>query len=702
MEVIGFLGRFHPVVLHLPIGMLILAAILEVGNKGKGQKSMDLAITKTLFWSTTTALISVIFGLCLQNEGGFENDILFWHRITGILTFILSLILYILKYSGLTSTIYGVFWIIMLINLLLTGHLGATLTHGSGYLLEYLPQGIRHSLGLPDITKDITKEQSVITSMAMMEEASVFDDLINPIIQNKCGSCHNETKAKGELSFHSIAALQKGGETGSVFEAGSVKNSLMMERIHLALDHDDHMPPKGKRQLTKEEIVLMEWWITEHKSFESKVKDYSKTAEVESILTKKTKKINPVYNLDLPMPKDDKIAKVNNKGIIITRNARNNPFVEGKFKTNQEIEGDDLKALKPFAKQLISLDLGGSKITDDLLKDLSQFPHLIKVQLNNTEISDAGLVHLQTLPYLESLNLYNTKVTDKGINALQGLKHMTKLYVWDTEVTDEGLRNLQRMLPELIVFTGMNLSEQFDSIQLKAPAIQADEEIFKDSLKITLRLNIKDVNIYYSLDGSEPDSIKFKYQGPFYIHKTASVRCKAVKSGWVSSEVSAKTFVRQKYKAKAVTLAQQPNPRYKAEGANSLIDLKKGSVEFTDNKWLGFQKQPVIAVIDLGDTVEVASVTIGSIINIGSYLFPPRGMTVEVSMDGKKFKLAGSKTSPALAKAEINQIIDYNVIFKPQNSRYLRVKIASQMTNPKWHNAPGQPSWLFIDEILVE
>ena len=60
------------------------------------------------------------------------------------------------------------------------------------------------------------------------------------------------------------------------------------------------------------------------------------------------------------------------------------------------------------------------------------------------------------------------------------------------------------------------------------------------------------------------------------------------------------------------------------------------------------------------------------------------------------------KTSPALAKAEHNQIVEYNVSFKPQNSRYLRIKVASQMTNPRWHNAPGQPSWLFIDEILVE
>lgn len=700
MEIIGFFGRFHPVILHLPIGMLVIAAILEMGNRGKGQKSMDLAITKILFWSAITALFSVIFGFCLQTEGGFEKDVLFWHRIFGILTFVFSLILYILKASGFVSTIYGIAWIITIINLILTGHLGSSLTHGSGYLLEYLPQGIRHSLGLPSTTESQDVQSNL--SPANLEEALVYNDLIDPILKNKCGSCHNESKAKGDLSFHSIEALQKGGETGPVFIAGDGSKSLLSERIKLPVDHDDHMPPKGKRQLTKEEIILIDWWITQHKSFESKVKDYEKTDEVQAILNKRSKKINPVFSMDLGEINDDKIAKIYNKGIRLTRNARNNPYVEVSFSGQNDLSAASFKPLKPFAKQLISMDLSKSNVSNEMLKELQAYPNLMNLHLHNTQISDEGLLSLQSLRYLEYLNLYNTKISDKGLTSLQNLKHLTKLFVWETAVSDEGLRALQRELPELIIYTGMDPSEQFDSIQLKSPNIQADEEIFKDSLKITMRLNIRDAKIFYTIDGTLPDSTKLVYQGPFYIYKTTSLRCIAYKTAWIPSEVLSKSFVRQKYKAIGITLARQPNPRYKADGPNSLIDLKKGSVEFTDNLWLGFEGQPIEAVLDLGDTVSVTTITVGSIINNGSYLFPPRGLTAEYSLDGKRFKLAGARTSPAMTKAEVNQVVDYSLTFNPQMARYLRIKVASQMRNPRWHNAPGAPSWLFIDEILVE
>ena len=139
---------------------------------------------------------------------------------------------------------------------MLTGHFGAELTHGSDFLLAPL--------------KEPTDEQLTL------EKAEVFKDLVQPILQSKCVACHNESKVKGELRLDQLTGIQKGGKSGALFVAGNPELSLLIQRIHLPLEDEDHMPPKEKLQLTDEELEILRLWVISGARFDQKVTELPK------------------------------------------------------------------------------------------------------------------------------------------------------------------------------------------------------------------------------------------------------------------------------------------------------------------------------------------------------------------------------------------------------------------------------------------
>jgi Leucine Rich repeat len=108
-----------------------------------------------------------------------------------------------------------------------------------------------------------------------------------------------------------------------------------------------------------------------------------------------------------------------------------------------------LAGLKHLKK--LTLGLGGSKITNQGLAELSDLRELEHLDLSNTAISDDGLQHLKNLTGLRFLALNNSKVTGTGLQHLKALGDLAELELTDC-ATDEGLKtisgakNLQRLL----------------------------------------------------------------------------------------------------------------------------------------------------------------------------------------------------------------------------------------------------------------
>jgi mono/diheme cytochrome c family protein len=89
----------------------------------------------------------------------------------------------------------------------------------------------------------------------------VYTGIVKPIFDEKCISCHGEQKQKKKLRLDSLPAIMKGGKDGAVVVPGNVDKSDLIDRITLDLNDDDHMPPKGRQQLTAKQILLLEWWV---------------------------------------------------------------------------------------------------------------------------------------------------------------------------------------------------------------------------------------------------------------------------------------------------------------------------------------------------------------------------------------------------------------------------------------------------------
>ena len=145
--------------------------------------------------------------------------------------------------------------------LVTTGHLGGNLTHGSSYLLDNAPGFIQKIFGHSDSGKEV-----VDFSKANPDSLNVYAQLIQPVFEQKCYSCHNDNKANGGLNMSSEEALLEGGDHGEVFVAGNSRESNLVKRVTLDQSSKKFMPPKGI-PLNYTKIRLLEWWIDQGASF---------------------------------------------------------------------------------------------------------------------------------------------------------------------------------------------------------------------------------------------------------------------------------------------------------------------------------------------------------------------------------------------------------------------------------------------------
>lgn len=459
-EFILFFGRFHPLVLHLPIGFLMLAFVLEVLSRFKRFETYKPVVGFVLLLGVIFAIISAILGLMLAQGGGYGEDLLMLHQWLGIGTAVTASVALVSRWqaiknaSPLLDKTYLSTLVIMTFLLMGAGHFGGSLTHGSDYLTQYMPNPLRSLAGLEP------RREKKVVQITNLPEASVYHDIIFPILDNNCTSCHNPDKKKGELMMHTTEDLLKGGEDGPILVAGNAAGSHMIERVLLPESDEDHMPPDGKKPLSDEQIKLLSWWIDEGAPFDKKVAQVNVIPDIQKILDEL---VDPnahktaaeiLLATDVPAAEPQTLAQIEQQGIQIFKVAENMNWLQARISFNKS--GDTLvPLLKPVAPQLAVLNIGNTKTSDRALSSIAQFEKLTRLHLENTQITDDGLKHLKELSYLEYLNLYGTSVSDEGIQQLNQLKNLRKIYLWKTNVTQQGIAQLQESIPELEISIGL-------------------------------------------------------------------------------------------------------------------------------------------------------------------------------------------------------------------------------------------------------
>jgi uncharacterized membrane protein len=255
MELIYFLGRFHVLVLHLPIGIIIAVFVLEL--MARKEKYRHLEAASPFLWSAAavSAIATVVLGYMHYAEGGFDGASGTQHRNFGTALAVIITVVAVLRSSRFASG-YRPVWLpaatLLVLLASITGHYGGNLTHGSTYLVEYAPQPVRSLAGLPPRRPPVEN----------YADADPFLDLVGPMLQQRCASCHNDDKRQGELVLTSLEGVLDGGESGSVVVAGRPELSELQSRISLPQDDESFMPAEGKTPLTDAQVRIIEWWIS--------------------------------------------------------------------------------------------------------------------------------------------------------------------------------------------------------------------------------------------------------------------------------------------------------------------------------------------------------------------------------------------------------------------------------------------------------
>lgn len=245
-------------------------------------------------------------------------------------------------------------------------------------------------------------------------------------------------------------------------------------------------------------------------------------------------------------------------------------------------------------------------------------------------------------------------------------------------------------------FSVSKIESDFSSV----PTIDA-ARVFAKETTVKIASPNRSARIFYTIDGSEPDSKSTIYEKPFTVAESKIVKAVSVSAkGEKSFPVEAK--LHKLPHDWTVKIASKYNRQYTGGGDEGLIDGIRGTLNFASGEWQGYQAQNFVAVIDLQKETEITRVGGGFLQNARSWIWMPTRIEFETSRDGESFvKVADIKTDVA-PENMTEQIKDYFQNIAPIKARFVRVKAYNLGEIPAWHPGAGDDAFIFVDEIFIQ
>ncbi len=450
-NIFQFFGRFHALIVHLPIGFIIIAIIFE-GLAWKKSVNLREAISYALLIGAIAAVFAIILGLMLANDGGYNEEALNLHKWTAISMAALTFLLYFFHKKKPTQIwakkAYPILMSLVALLLTITGHYGGNLTHGSTYLFEHAPRPIQALAGIKPKRERITN----------LENALIYEDAISVIFEKKCNVCHNNDKAKGGLLLIDETSILNGGSGGVVVIAGNAEKSELYKRITLDKNHEKFMPTEGRTPLTNEETFLVKWWIDKGLPFDKKIVDLKPSDKITTYLQSIGIGLKKSFleQLNLPKIPESTTAPLQALGFRINPISNANTVLELSYSpyNKDPLTAAKMDAVLKIKNYITWLNLSNLDLNDTLFSKIGQLENLTELRVSNTTITDNELKHLEPLKHLEYLNVYGNEITDASIESFQKLKNLKKLYLWKTNISEEGILKIKAALPQLTIVTG--------------------------------------------------------------------------------------------------------------------------------------------------------------------------------------------------------------------------------------------------------
>jgi uncharacterized membrane protein len=448
------LGRFHIIVLHFPICLLLVTPLLELLGCVRPMYYFKEAVQSVLWLAIVFAIGACVLGFLLATGEGDAGKLVEDHMWGGILTTILmfvALFIYELNLGRQRTGLYLTYLLILvasIVSLTVGSHHGASLVHGDDYLYEKAPVFVKNMIGL-DTISDVT----------LTFDSPAYAGLIEPIFETHCYSCHSELKEKGQYRMDTFESMLAGGRSGHAgVVPGDVSASELFNRITLPLADDAVMPPKEQTPLTADEVALIEWWIESGASQDQSIDalsyelypdhiDAILVAQIgaeslqmepldEAVFSLVANQVKSEFGVDLIRYSQDLEDGV----YLVTRNAK------------ARVSADTFEDLERVGAYVRSINLWRCDLQSGAFLELVHFPFLYELHLSESNVTDADLVVLTDLRKLKTLNLFGTEVGDDSIDTLSKLRSLRALHLNSTRFSDAGVAKLQAALPRCEIY----------------------------------------------------------------------------------------------------------------------------------------------------------------------------------------------------------------------------------------------------------
>jgi hypothetical protein len=435
-ELNQFIGRFHPLVVHLPIALLLLVAVLESAGSTHRWNHLRVSAGFVLTLAAISVLISVFLGWLLAWSGGYEGKLVTNHMWGGF-----SLAVGVLVCCSLRvwdKRIYGVALFATLLILVWTTDKGGKLTHGEAFMTRHMPGSLRTLLHVPALPNRARPSPSTTglnpasSNAPPLPSATFYAARVAPIFEDKCSNCHNAEKRKGKLRLDTFENVMRGGKDGIVVKPGDTNHSELFRRINLPPEDKDFMPTDGKPPLTSSEIKVIELWISSGAS-----------STLPALEVHGAPPLPVLESSVLPLASDYRpqlkiIATLEQElGVRLVPRSQNptDGLILRTMSAPERCDDAALARLKSIGNLIVDAELARTKVTDAGLKILATFSNIRSLDLAHTTVTSTGVPLLVGLNHLETLNLTATLVDDAGIVKLRRKESLKRLYLFETKCT---------------------------------------------------------------------------------------------------------------------------------------------------------------------------------------------------------------------------------------------------------------------------
>lgn len=474
-----FVGTLHPAVLHFPIALGIVAAIVELWGAVRRDPGPSSFALTAVWFAAIVAVVTATSGWFNAEflNGGLSLN-LFLHRWIGIASAVLLMTLAIsgsIIRARPKTSLSGAWRMVLLATagaLGFTGHLGGSMVYGDGYITDALWSAIDQTeksqreaaandakvqLGIAQTPQVATAVSATAVSETAVPAAAVlsaggkapvdFTKQIVPILTANCYECHGNGKHKGGVHLDDWKWMTTERKGEWAVKPGDPSASLLVTNIELPESDDSAMPPTGNR-VSSADIALIREWIVQGASAGNGISPGA-VSDNRWSLPERSLTADELARIQAQTPA---MAKF---GVTVQPLAQGSSNYEANASLAAPPIGDvQVEKLVSLADFLVVLNLANSAISDLVGSIIVQFQSLRVIRLDHTQAGDQVAAQLAGMQKLESINFVSTKLTDAGLASLTKLKSLRRLYIWSSQTTPEGSKQFRLARPDVQLIDG--------------------------------------------------------------------------------------------------------------------------------------------------------------------------------------------------------------------------------------------------------